>query len=176
MKSLQVLTDINMPLDVIVLATLLHFSPRSLPTVSLLCYAKRYLEKGVMICSQNLPRLRVLDHTLLPYNEPEGWYIVLVISHWIPFGRILFRNFHLMNISAVIVGLQFLFCCCSVTKSCPTLCDPMGWSTPGLPVLHHLPELAQTHVHQVGDAIQPSHPLSSPSPPAFNISQHQRLF
>ena len=59
--------------------------------------------------------------------------------------------------------------CCSVGMSCPTLCDPMDCSTSGFPVLHHLPELAQTHIHQVGDAIQPSHPLSSPSPPAFNF-------
>ena len=58
--------------------------------------------------------------------------------------------------------------CCSVIQWCPTLCDPMDCSTPGFPVLHHLPELAQTHVHWVSDAIQPSHPLSSPSPPAFN--------
>ena len=64
----------------------------------------------------------------------------------------------------------------SVTQSCPVLCDPMDCSTPGLPVHHQLPELAQTHVHQVGGAIQPSHPLSSPSPPAFNLSQHQGLF
>ena len=61
----------------------------------------------------------------------------------------------------------------SVTQSCPTLCDPMNCSTPGLPVHHQLPEFTQTHVHQVGDAIQPSHPLSSPSPPAPNPSQHQ---
>ena len=61
----------------------------------------------------------------------------------------------------------------SVTQSCPTLCDPMDCSTPGLPVHHQLPELAQTHVHRVGDAIQPSYPLSSPSLPAFNLSQHQ---
>ena len=52
----------------------------------------------------------------------------------------------------------------------------MGYSTPGFPVLHHLPELTQTHVHRVGDAIQPSHPLSSPSPPALNLSHHQGLF
>ena len=64
----------------------------------------------------------------------------------------------------------------SVAQSCPTLCDPMDRSTPGLPVHHQLPELAQTHVHQVSDAIQPSHPLSSPSLPAFNLSQHQGLF
>ena len=64
----------------------------------------------------------------------------------------------------------------SVTRSCPTLCDPMDHSTPGLPVHHQLPELTQTHVHWVGDAIQPSHPLLSPSPPTFNLSQHQDLF
>ena len=64
----------------------------------------------------------------------------------------------------------------SVTQSCLTLCDPMDCSTSGFPVHHQLPELAQTHVHWVGDAIQSSHPLSSPSPPAFNLSQHQGLF
>ena len=64
----------------------------------------------------------------------------------------------------------------SVAQSCLTLCDPMDGSTPGLPVHHQLLELAQTHVHRVSDAIQPSHPLLSPSPPAFNLSQHQGLF
>ena len=64
----------------------------------------------------------------------------------------------------------------SVTQLCPTLCDPMNRSTPGLPVHHQLPEFTQTHVHRVGDAIQPSHPLSSPSPPAPNPSHHQSLF
>ena len=63
----------------------------------------------------------------------------------------------------------------SVSQSCPTLCDPMNRSTPGLPVHHQLLEFIQTHVHQVGDVIKPSHPLSSPSPPAFNLSQHQCL-
>ena len=64
----------------------------------------------------------------------------------------------------------------SVTQSCLTLCNLMDCSTPGFPVHHQLPELAQTHVHLVGDAIQPSHPLLSPIPPAFNLSQHQGLF
>ena len=64
----------------------------------------------------------------------------------------------------------------SVAQSCPTLCDPMNRSTPGLRVHHHLPEFTQTQVHRVRDAIQPSHPLSSPSPPAPNRSQHQSLF
>ena len=61
----------------------------------------------------------------------------------------------------------------SVTQLCPSLCDPMNCSMPGFPVHHQLPELAQSHVHQVSDAIQPSHPLLSPSPPAFNLSQQQ---
>ena len=64
----------------------------------------------------------------------------------------------------------------SVTQSCPTLCNPIDCSMPGLPVHHQLPELTQTHVHWVGDAIQSSHPLSSPSPPTLNLSQHQCLF
>ena len=64
----------------------------------------------------------------------------------------------------------------SVAQSCPTLCDPMNRSTPGLPVRHKLLEFTQTHAHRVSDAIQPSHPLSSPSPPAPNPSQHQSLF
>ena len=93
---------------------------------------------------------------------------------------------------------QFAFCCCcsdlyhiemsifiknfiyesfsSVAQLCPTLCNPMNRSTPGLPVHHQLPEFTQTHIHRVNDAIQPSHPLSSPSPPAPNPSQHQSLF
>ena len=64
----------------------------------------------------------------------------------------------------------------SITQSCPTLCDPMNCSMPGLPVHHQLLEFTQTHIHRVSDAIQPSHPLSSPSPPAPNPSQHQDLF
>ena len=64
----------------------------------------------------------------------------------------------------------------SVTQSCPTLCDPMNHSMPGLPVHHQLPESTQTHVHWVSDVIQPSHSLLSPSPPALNLSQHQGLF
>ena len=64
----------------------------------------------------------------------------------------------------------------SVAQLCPTLCDPMNRSTPGLPAHHHLPEFTETHVHRVSDAIQPSHPQLSPSPPAPNPSQHQSLF
>ena len=75
-------------------------------------------------------------------------------------------------LTGLLVRIQFS----SVTQSCLTLCDPMNHSTPGLPVHHQLPEFTQTHVHQVSDAIQPSHPLSSPSPPAPNPSQHRGLF
>ena len=64
----------------------------------------------------------------------------------------------------------------SVAQSCPTVCNIMGCSTPGFPVHHQLPELTETHVHWVGDAIQPSHPLLSPSPPTFNLAQHHGLF
>ena len=80
-------------------------------------------------------------------------------------------NRHLKRCSASLI-IQFS----SVAQSCLTLCDPMNRSTPGLPVHHQLPEFTQTHIHQVSDAIQPSHPLSYPSPPAPNPSQHQSLF
>ena len=76
------------------------------------------------------------------------------------------------NINNNAITVQFS----SVTQLCPTLCDSMNCSMPGLPVHHQLPEFTQTHVHQVSDAIQPSHPLLSPSPPAPNPSQHQGLF
>ena len=76
------------------------------------------------------------------------------------------------SFQAVGVSVQFS----SVTQSCPTLCDPVDYSTPGLPVHHQLPEFTQTHVHWVGDAIQPPHPLSSLSPPTLNLSQHRGLF
>ena len=81
-------------------------------------------------------------------------------------------NFCLLQLNETSVSGQFS----SVAQLCPTLCDPVNRSTPGLPVHHQLPEFTQTHVHRVGDAIQPSHPLSSPSPPAPNPSQHQSLF
>ena len=76
----------------------------------------------------------------------------------------LLRNFH------------FALGSCSVTQLCLTLCNPMDCSMPGFPVLHSLPEFTLTHVHWLGDAIQPSHPLLSSSPPAFNLSQNQGLF
>ena len=73
-------------------------------------------------------------------------------------------------------GDSEMYLCCSITKSCQILCDPVDCSMLGLPFLHFLPEFAQTHVHWVGDAIQPPHPLSPASHPALNLSQHQGLF
>ena len=86
----------------------------------------------------------------------------------------LFRRFS--NICSLHVSVSHFGCwCCSVAELCSTLCKPTDCSMPDFPVLHYLPEFAQTHVHWVNDAIQPSHPLSSPSPGAFNLSQHQGL-
>ena len=95
----------------------------------------------------------------MPSTEVFNKWYLLIVS-W--------EVWEVINFSSV----QFI----SVAQSCPTLCDPMNHSTPGLPVHHQLLEFTQTHVHQVGDAIQPSHSLSSPSPPASNPSQHQSLF
>ena len=94
---------------------------------------------------------------------------------------ILFQTFHTfspLHIIYIALGLLLLISVLlsSVTKLCPTLYDPMVSFTPDFPVYHQLLELAQTHVHRASDTIQPSHPLSSPSPPAFNLSQHQGLF
>jgi len=98
-----------------------------------------------------------------PYTKlhyPNLFWLLLLFSH------------KLMSDCDPISSVQFS----SFTQSCPTLCDPMNRSMPGLPVHHQLPEFTQTHIHRVSDAIQPSHPLSSPSPPAPNPSQHQSLF
>ena len=85
-------------------------------------------------------------------------------------------NPHLLNLLHWQADSSPLSHLSSVAQLCPTLCDPMNCSTPGLSVHHQLAEFTQTHVHRVGDAIQPSHPLSSPSPPAPNPSQHQGLW
>ena len=82
----------------------------------------------------------------------------------------IWKTFYIFNL------FLWVCCCCSVAQFCLTLCNPMNCSTPGFPVHHQLPDLAQTHVYRVSDVIQPSHSLSSSSPPAFNLSQHQGLF
>ena len=105
----------------------------------------------------------------LPWDWNESW---LFPDLWslLSFPNLL--AYRVQHFNSIIFSVQFS----SVAQSGLTLCDPMNCSTPGLPVHHQLPEFTQTHVHRVGDAIQPSHPLSSPSPPAPNLSQHQSLF
>ena len=98
----------------------------------------------------------------LPLNHKVGKFLQILSGHIKCLCKI-FPDLHHYQFS-------------SVAQSCPTLCDPMNCSTPGLPVHHQLPEFTQTHVHRVSDAIQPSHALSSPFPPAPNPSQHQSLF
>jgi len=98
-----------------------------------------------------------------PLGEGRGSSFLCV--PFVSFGHFDVWQWINMNISNK--SVQFS----SVSRSCPTLCNPVDYSTPGFPVHHQLPELAQTHGHWVGDAIQPSHPLSSPSPSAFNLSQ-----
>ena len=111
------------------------------------------------------------------------FWLFLFVGYWVQVDLFHDGNIKQENHKAPLFGsgLQFwqLFSSLqftSVTQSCPTLCDPMNCSTSGLLVHHQLPEFTQTHVHRVSDLIQPSHPLSSPSPPAPNPSQHQGLF
>ena len=117
-------------------------------------------------------------------NGPDSWENGiknqdLVLSALIASGRSSAIDLFLSDGTRSYVCI--VTCACSVqfssvTQSCPTLCDPMNRSMPGLPIHYQLLELTQTHLHRVGDAIQPSHPLLSPSPPAPNPSQHQGLF
>ena len=93
------------------------------------------------------------------------FYLLEYILHLLENAEITVEDF-------VFLYVQFS----SVAQSCLTLCDPMNCSMPGLPIHHQLPEFTQTHIHRVRDAIQPSHPLLSPSPPVPNPSQHQSLF
>ena len=92
-----------------------------------------------------------------------------IYIHSLSYSFPLWFNYRILNI--VPCAIQFS----SVAQSCPTLCDPMDCNTQGLPVHHQLPDFTQTHVHWVSDAVQPSHPLSFPSSPTFNPSQHQGL-
>ena len=103
--------------------------------------------------------------TVLEVGSPRSRWL----QGWMPVNTI-FLACRWPPSKSIITG-----CYCSVSKSCPTLCDPMGWSMPDFPVLHLLPEFTQTHVHWVGDGPF-NHHLSSPSPPALSLSQHQSVF
>ena len=110
--------------------------------------------------------------SVIIFSNKISWWPFCKISHFILksawCSRAIFNEFA----ESIYISDQIR----SVAQSCPTLCDPMNRSTPGLPVPHQLPEFTQTHIHRVSDAIQPSHPMSPPSPPAPNPSQHQSLF
>ena len=109
---------------------------------------------------------------MLSHSPKENMQsLTLFILRWCSFFWVTLSPWYLLS---YILKYQVQFS--SVAQLCPTCCNPVDYSTPGYPVHHQLPKLAQTHVHQVDDAIQPSYPLSSPSPPTFNLSQHQGLF
>ena len=134
-------------------------------------------------CLENALDRGVWWATVLGVAKSQPWLKHLSMHHaeqvhklW--FAKPFYGLWHLIGEvqhgDPLILTLRFQFS--SVAQSCPTLCDPMNCSTPGLPVHHELPEFTQTHSHRVGDAIQPSHPLSSPFPPAPYVSQNQSLF
>ena len=157
------------------------------------CEIFLFLHRILVPIESKLSQRFVSQHTGPPASRQIIWTFKLVITvckncikdpalfsnvkrhHYSPVFGIIFAfngqtNYHFKK--SMFNSAQFS----SVTQLCPTLWDPMHRSTPGLPVHHHLPEFTQTHVHWVSDAIQPSHPLSSPSSPAPNPSQHQSLF
>ena len=129
----------------------------------------------------------------MPQND-QAQLLALFYNFWVIFTVVIFPiseyflQFYILSTDILLYKTKFWFYYTllpirppsvqfsSVAPSCLTLCDPMNRSTPGLPVHHQLPEFSQTHAHRVGDAIQPSHPLLSPSPPTHNPSQHQGLF
>ena len=108
------------------------------------------------------PAFQSLGHKVSP------WSVELTVT--------LERHFLPLGLRFLIKTTEVFACHCSVIQSCPTLRSSVDCSMPGFPVFHHIPEFAQTHVHRVSDVIQPSHPLSPPSPFALNLSQHQDLF
>ena len=109
------------------------------------------------------------------YSQKQILLLLEAIPHHLGYATCSFFVFSLWHISVTALA-TLKQCCCSVDKSCPTPCDPMNCSTPGFSVLHYLPEIAQTYVHWVSDAIHPSRSLSPPFPLVLNLFQHQGLF
>ena len=122
------------------------------------------LQKGIVSASPNTPEVSLSYLSPAPSLRRIGT-LLLICHPFFPFPQ----KFYTICVHIYIYQFS------SVAQSCPTLCNPMNRSTPGLPVHHQLPEITGTHIHRLSDAIQPSHPLSSPSPPAPNPSQHQSL-
>ena len=131
-------------------------------------------QTGIKIARRNINNLRCVDDTtLMAESEEELKSLLMKVKHESEkVGLKLNIQKTKIVASGPIQSDQFS----QVTQSCPTLCDPVNCSTPGLLAHHQLPKFTQTHIHRVGDAIQPSHPLSSPFPPAPNPSQHQSPF
>ena len=136
------------------------------------------LNSGYQFYANNLTSsfINNLFYNLASYTSHCIFHDGISLPKTFPWFTFLWQFFFLSILISVhaqsVIQSQFS----SVAQSCLTLCNPMNRSTPGLPVHHQLLESTQIHVHWVGDAIQPSHPLSSPSPPALNLSQHQGLF
>ena len=130
-------------------------------------------QAGIKIAGRNINNLRYADDTTLMAESEELKSLLMKVKEESEkVGLKLNVQTTKIMASCPISSVQFS----SVAQLCPALCNPMNCSTPGLPVHHQLLEFTQSHVHQVDDAIQPSHPLSSPSPPAPNPSQYQSLF
>ena len=126
------------------------------------------------------PKVPFYPLSIDPHPSWAATVLIWVIKT-LPFLEFLCRTENGLNLCMCLISsclwfLRLIHAVSSVTQSCPNVCNPMDCSTPDFPAYHQLPELTQTPVHRVCDAIQPSHPLSSPSPPAFNLSQHQGLF
>ena len=134
-----------------------------LETICILCYV--YPTQSLNLGKSSL---LVQSHLCLLLCDSVVDYIALFVN--------IFMFTQLLDLRCGKAKLNLNYLLVSSVQSYPTLCDLMDCSTPGLPVHHQLPELVQTHVHQVSDAIQPSHPLSSPSPTPFSLSQHQGIF
>ena len=137
---------------------------------------------AIELTSQGFRSLISLVEKTLLYWYYSSAVCIAVLGQGVLFLHI-YNNMNIITVIKLLnrrwlksTNISYLVQFSSVTQSCPTLCEPMNRSMPGHPVHHQLPESTQTHVHRVSDAIQPSHPLSSPSPPALNISQHQGLF
>ena len=109
---------------------------------------------------------------IMKRTQEESYIVYDVFYCWVVLTLLVLGKHNFSYCLPSWLSVQFS----SVAQLCPTLWDPMNRSTPGLPVHHQLSEFTQTHIHRVSDAIQPSHPLSSPSPPSPNPSQHQSLF
>ena len=135
---------------------------------AVLCLTK--LQLLLLVLGELLVYFREISQLLCPASSLwcPTWH-----SQWSPMGK---SRWFILALYSDSSGHPSSVQFSSVTQSCLILCDPMNRSMPGLPVYHQPPEFTQTHVHRVGDAIQPSHPLSSPSPPVPNPSQHQGFF